>query len=66
MFTWVDLVGSVRLGIKLVILEARESHTHTDTHTDREFLRCTEILSDLITLDESNKRLHRKKNGVRR
>ena len=32
----------------MVILEARESHRKTDTQTDREFLRCTEILSDLI------------------
>ena len=41
-FTWVDLVGSGRHGIKWVILEAQESHTHT------EFIRSTEILSDLI------------------
>ena len=43
-FTWVDLVGSGRLGINCVILEAQESHRQTHT----EFLRCTEILSDLI------------------
>ena len=48
-FTWVDLVGCGRLGIKWFILEARESHTLTHRQTDTGFLRCTEILLDLIT-----------------
>ena len=34
-FTWVDLVGSERLGITWVILKARESHTQTHTHRQR-------------------------------
>ena len=43
-FIWVDLVGSGRLGIKWVILEAQERLRQTDGG----FLRCTGILSDLI------------------
>ena len=54
-FTWVDLVGSGRLGIKLVILEAqemlRQTDRQTDRHTHRGFVRCTEILSQLMRVN---------------
>ena len=44
-FAWVHLGGSRRLGIEWVILG--------DNLTDTELLQCTEILSDLITVERA-------------